>query len=604
MENKFLNANGVVHLWNKIIDKFASKEEVAALASSVIEGYYYANKFYSDSDRTDILSGEEGKIYIDISSGTLFRFNGSTYIQLTATGSSSGGNANITGNGILETVLNDNYTLTIKFTDGTSYTTTSIRGSQGEQGAQGERGKSIYDIAVDNGFEGDEADFIASLKGDVGSSGVYVGSGEMPENCNVQIDTDGEIIKIPTKTSQLENDSGFITEEETEKNVKYVDDITFGVDDIAITDNIATLGTGWSGNVEDGFTHANGSVEPLSFAINANDSEKFIIEYNTSVTGDYILLKLGNAESIESVYPTSPYNGTTSIQWGLVCSGDNGILQIIPTSNFTGTITNIKVYKITENGEKEITVDLDNVGIGNLPKHIAGFYNFYLSPTSMQKSVNGTRNVAIGYASLRDIVSGGRNIGLGTFTLASLIYGENNIGIGADAGLNLQLAENIVAIGKGAAAFGAKRTDDIAIGRYSLSGSKGTENTSKNVAIGVEAGRDCQSSGNVFIGTSAGAKVSNSNNNVIIGNGAGNKITTGWGNTIIGAGANANASNTRTTVIGQGAAATKNYQAVLGGDTTIETVLKGDIVVRGTDGIYRKIAFNTDGTCSWAETTI
>lgn len=67
--------------------------------------------------------------------------------------------------------------------------------------------------------------------GSKGSSGVYVGSGEMPEECNVQIDPDGseteiedylrEIvnaevaeqtrnINVPTKISQLENDEGFI----------------------------------------------------------------------------------------------------------------------------------------------------------------------------------------------------------------------------------------------------------------------------------------------------------------------------------------------------------------------------------------------------------
>lgn len=39
-----------------------------------------------------------------------------------------------TGNGILSTVLNPDYTLTINFTDGTSYTTESIRGAQGNDG--------------------------------------------------------------------------------------------------------------------------------------------------------------------------------------------------------------------------------------------------------------------------------------------------------------------------------------------------------------------------------------------------------------------------------------------------------------------------------------
>ena len=45
-----------------------------------------------------------------------------------------------TGNGISSVVLNQNYTLTINFTDGTSYTTTSIRGEKGETGATGATG--------------------------------------------------------------------------------------------------------------------------------------------------------------------------------------------------------------------------------------------------------------------------------------------------------------------------------------------------------------------------------------------------------------------------------------------------------------------------------
>lgn len=50
------------------------------------------------------------------------------------------GETGATGNGIVSTVLNDDYTLTIHFTDGTSYTTPSIRGGTGVQGKQGEKG--------------------------------------------------------------------------------------------------------------------------------------------------------------------------------------------------------------------------------------------------------------------------------------------------------------------------------------------------------------------------------------------------------------------------------------------------------------------------------
>ena len=47
-----------------------------------------------------------------------------------------------TGNGIASTVLNDDYTLTITFTDGTEYKTPSIRGATGAQGQKGEKGET------------------------------------------------------------------------------------------------------------------------------------------------------------------------------------------------------------------------------------------------------------------------------------------------------------------------------------------------------------------------------------------------------------------------------------------------------------------------------
>ena len=47
------------------------------------------------------------------------------------------------GNGIASAVLNSDYTLTLTFTDGTSYTTPSIRGATGATGANGIDGTSI-----------------------------------------------------------------------------------------------------------------------------------------------------------------------------------------------------------------------------------------------------------------------------------------------------------------------------------------------------------------------------------------------------------------------------------------------------------------------------
>ena len=51
------------------------------------------------------------------------------------------------GNGISSVVMNADYTLTINFTNGSSYTTPSIRGEQGEEGEQGPAGADGVGIA-------------------------------------------------------------------------------------------------------------------------------------------------------------------------------------------------------------------------------------------------------------------------------------------------------------------------------------------------------------------------------------------------------------------------------------------------------------------------
>ena len=72
-----------------------------------------------------------------------------------------------TGNGIKSTTMNNDYTLTIKFTDGTSYTTPSIRGEKGETGSKGAKGdKGDTGAQGIQGIQGEKGD-----KGDTGASG-------------------------------------------------------------------------------------------------------------------------------------------------------------------------------------------------------------------------------------------------------------------------------------------------------------------------------------------------------------------------------------------------------------------------------------------------
>lgn len=124
-----------------------------------------------------------------------------------------------TGNGIENTVLNSDYTLTITFTDGTSYTTPSIRG---EKGIKGDVGNGIASTVLNNdytltinftngtqyttppirGKQGEKGD-----QGEVGESGVYIGAEEpINEDIKVWIDTDEEGFDVYESINKLNND--------------------------------------------------------------------------------------------------------------------------------------------------------------------------------------------------------------------------------------------------------------------------------------------------------------------------------------------------------------------------------------------------------------
>lgn len=58
--------------------------ELPSYVDDVIEGYYYNGAFYTDVAHTDPITGEQGKIYIDLSTETCFRWSGSVYVQISS----------------------------------------------------------------------------------------------------------------------------------------------------------------------------------------------------------------------------------------------------------------------------------------------------------------------------------------------------------------------------------------------------------------------------------------------------------------------------------------------------------------------------------------
>jgi hypothetical protein len=59
------------------------KTYLPSYVDDVVEGYYYDGKFYTTSAHTTEIPAETGKIYVDITTSTSYRWGGSSYITIT-----------------------------------------------------------------------------------------------------------------------------------------------------------------------------------------------------------------------------------------------------------------------------------------------------------------------------------------------------------------------------------------------------------------------------------------------------------------------------------------------------------------------------------------
>lgn len=58
--------------------------QLPSYVDDVVDGYYYNNKFYEDSAHTKEITGQTGKIYIDLVSNKTYRWTGSGYAEISA----------------------------------------------------------------------------------------------------------------------------------------------------------------------------------------------------------------------------------------------------------------------------------------------------------------------------------------------------------------------------------------------------------------------------------------------------------------------------------------------------------------------------------------
>ncbi len=369
--------------------------------------------------------------------------------------------------------------------------------------------------------------------------------------------------------------------------VTYADEMTVHLGENVLGN--ATLGAGWS--VADGvYTHTTGSTEDLTFATMAEDGAVYLLEFDTSYTAnEFVRVGIGDR------YRVLCYNGKNHITVPLLASGGTTLYITPIAASYAGSISNITLRKIQDDGEERVLA-LYNTTTNNHSQNY-GFWNTFIGGMTAENAVGTTRSIAIGHQTLRDLQGGHRNIGIGTFAMSQLIGGEENISIGADSMLAVKEAMSCFAMGFGAMYEGTLREKDIAIGKDALRGYP-TSTTQNNIGIGEFAGYKVKTAkNNIFIGQAAGYNIDSGSMNTFIGSEAG-RTATSWGCTAIGPQADTKGYS-KSIAIGYQATATKSSQAVLGGDDIVETLLKGNLVVRGLDGVKRQIVFNEDGTVGW-----
>ena len=332
-----------------------------------------------------------------------------------------------------------------------------------------------------------------------------------------------------------------------------------------------TLGTGWSGDLENGFTHASGSTEPLTFTMSSTETKLFRICFNSSValTDTNLLVSIGNSDFVQL------YGQPTPIIVGIQSVSD-GNLIFSPASNYTGTVTITSVkeivgfsnpvsiitdsndritseYRYSDNTLRNVFIGKsvgqyndngrENVGVGSeaLSKNISGFWNVGLGRNALQNNTAGSRNIAIGYIALQQNTIGCRNIAIGSFALNHNTNGSWNIGIGADCLDHNTEGKNNVAVGFSSMYLNTTGEKNTSVGSRSLNNITTGGN---NVAIGYSSGAGIKTGdGNMAIGYGSMSYLSSGSYNVAIGMNSLFYTVGGSQNVAIGQGAGDGGSN-------------------------------------------------------------
>lgn len=306
------------------------------------------------------------------------------------------------------------------------------------------------------------------------------------------------------------------------------------------------LGSGWSGDTQNGFTHTSGA-ETLAYSMAEGTKGKcYQISFKSSeaMTDSNLYVRIGESPMF-NLYFEEHDDGTISIG---VLAPENGNLEFVPAASYKGTITNISVREVigtftpikqlldaSGNVSTEIyapPLEQNNLYIGTNAGHTntTGNRNVAVGANALRSNLSGWRNIAIGSGALKSNTAGTRNTAIGEDSLAANLSGQRNIAIGTSTLAKITNSNRNIAIGADSMFKAEECNDCVAIGFASLNENKGN----KNYGIGTTTLYKTTGTMNLAFGYSAGYGITSGADNVAIGANTMYRTQTGKNNVAIG----------------------------------------------------------------------
>ena len=295
--------------------------QLPSYVDDVIEGYYSGGKFYKEAAHTNVITGEAGKIYVDLTTNKTYRWGGTAFAEISAS-------------------------LALGETSTTAF--------------RGDYGKIAYDHSqTAHAPSNAERNVIV---------GVQVNGEDVAPDGSRKVN-----VIVPTAVSDLENDSDFITSSETAAaatklaTARAIDGVNFdGTAAISHYGTCSTVaGTAAKTVTLAGFTLATGARITVKFTVtntaanptlNVNGTGAKAIQYRgAAITANYLAANRvyefvydGTAyQLIGDIDTNSTYNVATTTTNGLMSSSDKTKLDTI-------TVDANKVEESDTNGNIKI----------------------------------------------------------------------------------------------------------------------------------------------------------------------------------------------------------------------------------------------------------